>query len=306
MKSYSHILVGIDSSNACLSAVRTAVRVASHGVPITMLHVVDPKLLSVVQQSSEMTESEFIAGVSQHVLTFVANAGVAGTGMKVKIEIGDPVIQLTEACARDQSDLLVLGTRGTKHGPNQIGTVATKCVRKMPADVLLVREGANGPFRRIVACVDFSQKSANVVRTAMRIADIDNAELDCVFVFKASLNTLVNYGNILLVSPNTGLRMPSGLKEDLRDFLRPILAGSRLTLNSHVLVGSNCRNRIFEHARESKADLVVLGSHSDSGIHSLLMGTTVENIVTHAPCSVLAVRPTSVAVPEPPVPMKQR
>jgi nucleotide-binding universal stress UspA family protein len=304
-KTYNHIVVGIDSSNASRCAAGTAGRIAPRGVPIDIVHVVDPTCISFVKRSSELTENEFLNSVSQHVLNFVEQAGVTAPGMTVNVKVGDPVRHLTAACRDHEHSLLVLGTRGTKHGPNDIGTVASKCVRTAPADILLVREGAEKPFRRILACVDFSENSANVVRSAINIAEIDHSELECVYVVRGALGRPVNYGGILQVVTEATAATSKWLKEDLRQFLKPLFADSRLTPTGHVLGGGNVRDRIFEHARESKADLVVLGTHGETGFHTLLMGTTVENIVTHAPCSVLAVRPVEVTAHGRPVALEQ-
>jgi nucleotide-binding universal stress UspA family protein len=115
-----------------------------------------------------------------------------------------------------------------------------------------------------------------------------------VFVFKATLG-MSSYGNILPKVPDSDLKMPGGLKEDLRDFVRPIFAGSHLVPANRVLVGGSVRERIFEYAQEIKADLVVVGTHGETGLHTRLMGTSVESIVSHATCSVLAVKPVAVA-----------
>ena len=44
-------------------------------------------------------------------------------------------------------------------------------------------------------------------------------------------------------------------------------------------------------AEKEKADLVVVGSHGRSGFSKLLMGSVANHVVTHAPCSVLVVKP---------------
>jgi len=48
---------------------------------------------------------------------------------------------------------------------------------------------------------------------------------------------------------------------------------------------------IVETADKEKADLVVVGSHGRSGFSKLLMGSVASHVVTHAPCSVLVVKP---------------
>jgi nucleotide-binding universal stress UspA family protein len=297
MLPYHHILVGIDFSPASLSATWAAVRLASrHGTPITVVHVVDPQQISGAQKRREMSESDFLGNAVDQVHRFLEQAGPITSPTTVEVEVGPPLLKLTEACSRHRSDLLVLGARGAKRGPHRIGTVAAKCLRKAPADILLVPARSDTRFKRISACVDFSENSANVVRSAMSIADNNDAELDCVFVVRGSVDPRISYGGILptVAAPNG--ESLQRLKEDLKRFLKPLVAGSRLAPTSHVLGGASIRERIFEHARESKADLVVLGTHGETGLHTFLMGTAAESIVTHAPCAVLGVKPASVAL----------
>ena len=65
---------------------------------------------------------------------------------------------------------LVMGAKGSKNEPHRVGAIAAKCVRKAPVDVLVVREDAQGPFKKIVTCVDFSENSAKAVQCALHVA----------------------------------------------------------------------------------------------------------------------------------------
>ena len=48
---------------------------------------------------------------------------------------------------------------------------------------------------------------------------------------------------------------------------------------------------ILDHARESKADLIVMGAKGHSAIQRVLLGSVSDNIATRAECSVVVVRP---------------
>jgi nucleotide-binding universal stress UspA family protein len=50
---------------------------------------------------------------------------------------------------------------------------------------------------------------------------------------------------------------------------------------------------ICDYAAQRDADLVVVGTHGRTGLAHLLAGSVAEAVVRHAPCSVLAVRPTA-------------
>lgn len=47
---------------------------------------------------------------------------------------------------------------------------------------------------------------------------------------------------------------------------------------------------ITEAAREQSADLIIVGTHGYTGLKHVLMGSTAERVVRHAPCPVLVVR----------------
>lgn len=50
------------------------------------------------------------------------------------------------------------------------------------------------------------------------------------------------------------------------------------------------RSEIVDEAEESKADLIVMGSHGFTGIKRWLLGSVASSVVSHAPCSVEVVR----------------
>ncbi len=67
-----------------------------------------------------------------------------------------------------------------------------------------------------------------------------------------------------------------------------------------VRVGQSA-DEITRYAKESQADLVVMGAQGGSQLTRLLIGSTTEAVVNHAPCSVLVVRNTTKLPPENPV-----
>jgi nucleotide-binding universal stress UspA family protein len=51
-------------------------------------------------------------------------------------------------------------------------------------------------------------------------------------------------------------------------------------------------DQITSYAKESKADMIVVGAHGMSFLEHMLLGSTSETVARHAPCSVLIVRGT--------------
>lgn len=307
MKTYRHIIVGIDFSHASRSALRTAVRIGSvHSTPVTVVHVMDPKLAGAIKEAHGFSDQQLYADMTDRLETFLTQSEIGTQLVKIEISVGNPFGVLTAACQKHDADLLVLGSRGSEHGPNEVGTVAAKCVRKAPADVLLVRVHLDGPFKQVLACVDLSETSAKAVRSARLIAEHDHSRLDCLFVYQSALALSLDYGGFVPPLPVTDAGENDTWKKDLDDFLQPLLRTSEgLEWRALVVERVNIREAIIEHIKETETDLVVLGTRGKTDLRTLFMGTTAERVVTHAPCSILAVKPDGFAPPHsatPPLP----
>ena len=292
MKAYRHILVGIDFSPASLAAVRVATRLAAQmQVSLTAVHVVEPALLEAMKKAQQATTEEVLQHVSKGVRDFLLKSDAGTETVRIDVDTGHPFLSLMDACTRHDADLLVLGTRGTEHGPNQIGAVAAKCVRKAPADVLLIRDGMTGHFRHLTVCVDFSDTSARAVRMAGLLAAGEGSSLDGLFIYQSAL-VAMDYGGFLPAIPVAEDVSAQFMARDLEVFLSENLQGTPNVAAQPILRERiNVREAILEHIRDSKTDLVVLGTRGKSDLRALLVGTTAEKVVTHAPCSILAVKP---------------
>lgn len=86
--------------------------------------------------------------------------------------------------------------------------------------------------------------------------------------------------------------------EDDRNFaqtqqakIAEMFRGANAEVDCRILEG-RAQERIVQYAEEIEADLVVIGAKGHSQIDRILLGSTSDYVATHAPCSVLVVRPT--------------
>jgi nucleotide-binding universal stress UspA family protein len=223
---------------------------------------------------------------------FVTDAEV-GEGVNAEVRIGSPFTELVEACRTHSADLLVMGAKGSRNEPHRIGVIAAKCIRKAPVDVLVVREDAVGPFKRIVACVDFSENSAKAVQFALHFAQQDGGSLDCLHVYQSALAMSLDYGGFAPSLPATyDPEAVANWRKDLAAFLEPLTRDAgNVAVTQNVTERVNIREAILDHVNEVHATLVVLGTNGKTGLREMLIGTTAEKIVQHAHCSILAVKP---------------
>jgi nucleotide-binding universal stress UspA family protein len=224
---------------------------------------------------------------------FVEDAELGTPNLEVEVRIGHPFTELMDACRVEGAGLLVMGVKGSRQDPHRVGAIATKCVRKSPVDVLLVREDARGPFQQVAACVDFSPDSERAARRAVQICALEGAPLDCVHVYQSALAMSVDYGG--MVSPLSLGADDVTLEHWQRELAafaeRVVKDHPTVAVETHVLERINIREAVLEHVCAKQADLVVLGTRGKTGLRELLMGTTAEKIVANAPCSILVVKP---------------
>ena len=209
------------------------------------------------------------------------------------VVVGDPFADILRCVADVSADLLVVGgDRPFKYSPG-VSELATKFARKAPTMVLLVRAASPGPFKRVVACVDFSDTSGRVVEQAIRVAHQEKAELHFLHV-QCLPREFLSY----LTPGRDNLEGARGLddiqpRSRLEKLVRPILereTNGAITIY-HVKKAHSCKTGIIEYIRETDADLAITGTRRRTRLAGILMGTTAEQIIHQSPCSVLVVKP---------------
>jgi nucleotide-binding universal stress UspA family protein len=146
MKTFRHILVATDFSEASQPAVRLATELARQfGASLTLLHAFEyPRALyseaalytgdfvEPVLEDAETRMAEIVRGIDSDILE-----------VEAKIRQGVPHEQILAAAKECAADLIVMGTHGrTGVARLLLGSVAEKVVRLSPIPVLAVRQPA--------------------------------------------------------------------------------------------------------------------------------------------------------------------
>lgn len=138
------------------------------------------------------------------------------------------------------------------------------------------------PIHTILHPTDFSVGSNYALRLACAVARDSHARLILLHVFTPP--PIINGEALLPPDPDV-------IKAELRSQLQA------LTLETGDLP-VECRldegypgSDIPRVARETKADLIVIGTHGRTGLNRLLMGSVAEQVVRKAMCPVLTVKP---------------
>ncbi len=307
MNTLNTILVAVDFSTGSRAALDQASRIAQlQGAKLHVLHVVDSAAVATMaatRESSYETQATTATAGAKTALTAWLTHSILPANVEVTIAIGTPLHEILEHVRSLKADLLVAGIAGTGETVSGAGSVSGKLARKSPSRVLLVRSNHPHAFRKVVACLDFSDTAKEVMASAHRIAVKDSASIDFLHVWQepliaspygASGDTVIGIGHPTVVfTPAERQTLIDGLRRELHEFVQDAAQGIQAT---EVLQESlNNTNGIVAHAEAVQADLIIVGSKGRTNLHYVLLGSTAERLLTRLPCSVLVVRPQAQA-----------
>lgn len=133
-------------------------------------------------------------------------------------------------------------------------------------------------YQKILVGYDGTGFSDAALSQAIDLAKEGRARLFIVAAVERILDLSPEYELELVGKAQAQLRRAAAKAED---------AGVEFT--TEVVDAESAFEGLVNQAEKSGADLIVLGSHGRTGLRRLLMGSTTERVIGHAPCSVLVV-----------------
>jgi nucleotide-binding universal stress UspA family protein len=142
------------------------------------------------------------------------------------------------------------------------------------------------PITRILCPIDFSDWSRAAVERAMALAWPTRAEITGVFVLPLATPPAVEPASCPCAA-EAEEAMIAAVAEDVEEFLAP---ARRAGLRTRACVErGDPVARIVERARETEADVIVMGTHGRSSVERWVLGSVLDGVMRQAPCPVLAV-----------------
>ena len=139
-------------------------------------------------------------------------------------------------------------------------------------------------FRRILIALDDSAIAAHAVEVGTELATALKAQVALVYVVDPTL----------AFQPDSGIpaaEWVATLKREGQSFLATAAQRTGEPPAWQFLREGKPADQILAAAREWEADVIVIGTHGRSGVSRLVLGSTAESVVRHAPCPVLVIRP---------------
>ncbi len=296
MNAPGNIIVGVDFSQNSKNALFQALRLARlRQVKLHILHVIESQelaRLTSAQKPGEKLRSESVAEVEQRLQKFVAEAHTGEAVIQILVRPGDPYEEIMKLIKESKAELLILGSKGTNASYEGASSLASKCIRKAPTRVMIVRKAHTTPFTKIFALVDLNAQPRHIIERALIIAKADEAVLQIGHVYMPPWKVMHYMSPTRTPSDEEKERYKEKIIKKLHSLMKPfekeadgVKVEYQLIESSEKVVG------IDEYLEESAVDLVVLNTRSRKGLGAVLMRTIAEHIIRTSPCSVLTVKP---------------
>lgn len=277
------ILVATDLSARSDRALERAVRLASdHGAGLSVVHVVDDDLPASVADAQEKAAQLAIQG---HIETLTAGKG---PHVSIRVVFGKAYVEIIELSERTDAEMIVLGVHREDAFKDMFrGTTAERVIRAGNVPVLLVKERASGPYRRIMVGVDFSVYSRRAVEFSAKFAPTGRFHLVHAYdvPFKGFLYGQGTRGE---VSKQHQAQFQKMIDEEMAMFLANL--ETKAPKLERTMKEGTAREVIVQQVRRQKPDLLVIGTHGRTGVAHAFLGSVAEDLLRAPPCDVLAVK----------------
>ena len=295
------ILCPTDLSDFSDRALRRAVRLAGwFGARVTALHVVSrlETALPTDGGGTFVTVAEDILRAQrqrrkEELDEFLQPLLAQGAPIESKVVEGDAWRAIRSEAEALPADLVVMGTHGRSGFEHLLlGSVAEKVLRTAPCPVLTVgRKEPAAPagalFRHVLCAVDLTKASERTIEVALGLADENLARVTLLHVVEGWLGEGRELYRPVPEVPGLRHSVVEYASEQLRRATKA--AHSFCDVDERVETGRAWR-QIVRVAEETGADLIVMGAHAHGALGRAFLGSTVDQVVRHAPCPVLTVR----------------
>ncbi len=304
-----NILVPIDFSELSMEAIPTAKRLAQRfGASIHLAHIQEysyPAVFSSpampVYISPAMDTEEWRKAAEQELKTLARKERLTGT---CRAEIGGaPFDDICWIARQIPADLIVTPTHGrTGLKRALLGSTAERLVQHSPCPVFVLRErkpmkaarkkptsGSAMSIDTILVPVDFSECSRAGLNYAIEFAKKFSARI--LVLHLVDLRPLLGAAGYALSDSSDSSASEEAAMRDaekgMSEFLRGVKFGE-IPFQTQVMAGDPVQG-ICRAAAAENADLIITATHGRTGLTHVLIGSTAEVVVRHAPCPVLVV-----------------
>jgi nucleotide-binding universal stress UspA family protein len=207
----------------------------------------------------------------------------SSANVELILKTGSTPHVLAALANESDSDIIVTGV--ARHNTLRdyfLGTAVDYIVRHASVPVLVVRKRPLQPYRRLLVATDFSACALYALNAAARL--FPDIPIKLIHAWHVPYEAFLN-------SESTRHEIGAQYMTEMANFLdrAPIEPGTKARISTAVEEGE-LGPTINRHIDASGSDLLVLGTHGQSGFVHATVGSRAADLLTSAPTDVLIVR----------------
>lgn len=275
------ILAAIDLSAQAEHVFGRAVQLATqHGAELTLAHI--------AAHGDEAESSRAETGLARADQKLREYSAPAELKVNYRVAIGNPAHEIAALARQTGADLIVLGAhRESPIADLFFQTTAYYILEGCDAPLLIVKDPARDPYRRVLAAIDFSPCAKRALRAAVTIAP--QAEFHVLHVYETPYPAFILFNEEELEEyrRERSTKIELDVQEEMRDFLTCHADRSFPEVKT-LLERDDVDAGIGKAAKRLKPDLMAMGM-SGRGLAALIGSRTEEYL--NAPFCDLLVTP---------------
>ncbi|MGD9949091.1 MAG: universal stress protein [Desulfobulbus sp.] len=276
----STILVAVDPSNASKGTFQQALRMAQFLKAELIAISVTPRYEGNMNRWKISNADAKLSHPFEECLSEMQQmAEEQGQQVRTLHVIGDPVEEIIRAAEAENVGLILMGyPKRSRIERAILGQTTTKVIGYSPCDVLMIPEGAEITFSRIMVGIDGSRYSMEAGQRALELAMAFGGEVHALTVLDIPMERSFLYGVLESARQNSFPPLETLIGQGERFGIK---------VSKEILHGSPSET-IVQYSEKHNIDLIVLGTYGRTAMAKILLGSVVERV------AMISARPTLV------------
>ena len=286
-----NILAATDLSPLARHAVMRAALVASGlGARLSLQHVVSfgafDALRQLVDADAAGMQQTLLDEMRGEVMRLAGELEARhGVQSELHMVVGNVLAEINSHADAIDADLIVMGARGAGFLRELlVGSTTERVLGKTTRPLLVVKQMAHEPYRRVLVPVDFSPRALEALRLAQRVAP--QAEYVLLHAFEVPFEGKLRYAGVE-ESALSGLRVNARREATARMNELVAEAGADENRVRRIVVHGEATTQVLEHEQAQDCDLIVIGKRGQGLIGEMLLGSVTKHILAQSSGDVL-------------------
>lgn len=230
----------------------------------------------------------------------VDSAKQLGLTATAKLVSGQAWVEIIREVEQGRHDVVIVGTRNVGALRRFLfGSTAMRLLHNCPCPVWVTRPKLRPLPHNILVTSDFSPVSDITVKLGLAIGELSGAKVSLLHAVDFIVDRKWSVGLLYYSTEEYHAQVKAEAHEQLASQLARIAGGKpSATIELHIVAGESIADTaILEFIEHHQIDLLLMGTIARGGLSGASMGNTAERLVTHVPCSMLAVKPADFKSP---------